>query len=88
MDYLPITEQLLDLLQTRGVTTRKDAMGGGGGGFCCIKDRKVFFLDTDASPFEVAVSCARAVHRTIGDLESIYLLPIVRDFIDKYGPTE
>jgi hypothetical protein len=88
MDYQAITEQLLNLLQAQGVIVRKDAMGGGGGGLCWIKDKKIFFYDTDVSAFEAAVRCARAVHRVIGDLESIYLKPMVRDFIDKYGPIE
>ena len=86
MDHQDIINHLLKLLKEHGVTVRQDAMGGGGGGICDIKDKKIFFYDTDSSSFDMAVSCARAAKQIIPDLESIYIKPAVRDFIDKYAP--
>lgn len=83
-----ITEQLMALLSEQGVKIRKEAMGGGGGGLCDFKDAQVFFYDVDSSSFEMALSCSKAVRHVIGDLESIYLKPAVRDFIDKFAPNE
>lgn len=85
MDYQMITEKLLDLLAERDVVIRKESMDGGGAGLCCFKEQKTFFYDPDSSPFEIAVSCAEAALSEIEDLESIYLRPVVRDFIDKYA---
>jgi hypothetical protein len=88
MDHQTITEQLISLLGEQGVKIRKEAMGGGGGGLCDFKDKQVFFYDVDSSSFETALSCSKAVRQVIGDLESIYLKPAIRDFIDKFSPDE
>ncbi len=85
MDYITITQQLLALLAERGVEVRKEPMGGGQGGLCCFKDKRVFFLDQDSDSLEMAASCARAIGKTIEDIEGIYLKPAIREFIDKYG---
>ena len=50
---------------------------------CVFRDRKVFFFDTDAGMYETACHCARAVYQTVGDLETIYLKPAVREFINE-----
>lgn len=85
MDYESISDELIELLTRQGVKIRKEAVGGGGGGFCTIKGQRTLFVDTEASWFDTAMMCAGVVETVIGDLESIYLRPAVRDFIDKYG---
>ncbi len=85
MDPAAISQQLLDLLAEHGVHIRKDSMGGGGGGLCRLNDRDLLLIDRDSSSWETAVVCARAAKSVIIDLESIYLKPAVRDFIDKYS---
>jgi len=76
--------ELFDLLRQQGVVIREDAMGGGGGGFCDINGKHVFFHDTDSSSFDTAIKCAYALKQNVSDLETIYIKPAVRDFIDKY----
>lgn len=85
MNYETIIQQLLGLLEEHGVHIRKDAMGGGGGGLCRLKDQDLMMIDCDSSSLETAAACARAVHAVIPDIESIYLKPVVREFIDKYA---
>ncbi len=76
-----ILEELLALLEANGVTVRNESLGGAGGGLCTIKGSHVFFHDTDASSAEAASTCAEAVTKII-DIESIYLRPEVRDFVE------
>jgi hypothetical protein len=81
MDNKAILDELLDLLEAKGVKIRKDSLGGGGSGLCKIKGEYLFFLDMDSSSYEVAVSCAKAVNEIV-DIETIYLKPEIRDFIE------
>jgi hypothetical protein len=82
MDNKAVLEELLNLLEAKGVKIRKDSLGGGGAGLCKIKDGYLFFVDTDSSSYEVAISCAKAVNEMI-DIETIYLKPEVRKFIEE-----
>ena len=84
METSELLEDLTALLEQTGIEVRKQPMGGGGGGTCRIKDKTVFFLDTECSMLEMAVNCAREVASRI-DIESIYLRPQVRQFLEKYG---
>jgi hypothetical protein len=77
-----ILDELLALLEQNNVTVRMEAMGGGGGGLCKIKDKKVFFVDTEASAADMAASCAQAVNEIV-DIEKVYIRPQVRDFVEK-----
>jgi len=76
-----ILEELLALLEANSVTVRSEPLGGGGGGLCMVKGRPVFFHDTDASSSDAACACAEAAAKTV-DIESVYLRPEVRDFIE------
>jgi hypothetical protein len=84
MTHHDIMSELFELLKQQGVVIREDAMGGGGGGFCDINGKHVFFHDTDSSSFDTAIKCAYALKQSVPDLETIYIKPAVRDFIDKY----
>ena len=72
------------LLEQNDVIIRNESMGGGGGGLCKIKDKTVFFVDTDASSAEMAVICAQAVAEEI-DIEAVYIKPQIRDFLEKHS---
>jgi hypothetical protein len=85
MDDQMITERLLELLSERNVRVRKEPLDGSRAGLCCLKGQKTFIFDPDSPAFEIAVCCAAAAADVIDDLDSIYLRPAVRDFIDKYG---
>jgi len=85
MNTQAILDDLLAVLGTHGVAVRTESMGGGGSGLCTLKDRRIFFVDTDGPLLETAIRAARAVAETV-DLETIYLRPRVRDFIEQYDP--
>lgn len=84
MNRQQISEELLMLLEQNSVAIRREALGGSGGGLCTIKDQSIFFVDTQASSTEVAALCAEAVAKIV-DIESIYIRPEVRQFIEKYA---
>ena len=84
MNQPDMIQQLLVLLEGNGVQIRNDSMGGGGGGLCRLKDKDLLIIDRDSTSLETAIACARALREVIPDIESVYLKPVVRDFIDKY----
>lgn len=79
-----ILEELLSLLETDGISIRREPLGGSGGGLCTIKGEPIFFIDTQASSAETAGHCAEAVKKLV-DIENIYIRPEVREFIETFG---
>lgn len=84
MDSQAILEELVLLLEGQGVCVRHEAMGGGGGGLCKLKDKEVFFVDTEARMAEMISLCAAAVRERV-DIETVYLRPVIRDIIEASG---
>ncbi|AQT69146.1 hypothetical protein STSP2_02333 [Anaerohalosphaera lusitana] len=82
MDVDQILEDLLIVLESADVSLKREPMGGGGGGLCRIKDRLVFYVDTDAPALLNAENVAVAA-ADVTDLDLIYLRPEVRDFVEK-----
>lgn len=82
-----IVDELTGLLERQGVEIRTVSLGGGGGGLCRIKGKYTFFIDSDAATAETAGLCAEAVVRLI-DIESVYLKPEVREFVEKYSASD
>ncbi len=82
MNERNILEELLTLLEANGVKIRNEPLGGGGGGLCTIKGEHFFFVDTQAAAAETAALCAQAVSGLV-DIDSIYLKPQIREFIEK-----
>jgi len=85
MNEQRILEELLMLLEANGVTIRREPLAGGAGGLCSINGKNILFLDSQASSVENASFAAEAVAKLI-DIENIYLLPEIRDFIESHGP--
>jgi len=83
MDEKTILEYLLGLLEGNSVAIRTEPMGGRGGGLCKLKNKTVFFVDSEASTADIAVLAAHAVTELV-DLEAIYIVPQVRDFLEKH----
>ena len=52
-------------------------------GFCIIKNRKLFILDKTKSTFEKNTIVASFLSKAITD--DIYIMPAVREFIQKYA---
>ncbi len=84
MEEQRILDELLALLTTGGVTIRSEPLGGAGGGLCAVRGQNVFFLDTQAGSGESAALCAEAVAKVL-DIESIYIRPEVRRFIEEHS---
>ena len=79
-----ILDEITKLLETHGVEIRREDLGGSGGGLCVIQGRSVFFLDEQASIEDQLDACAEAVAKVM-DLETCYMKPQVREYIDARG---
>ena len=84
MNEQRILEELLALLEANGVAIRTEPLGGSGGGLCTIKGRPTFFVDAQAASSDVAALCAEALPK-VTDVESIYIRPEVRQFIENHN---
>jgi hypothetical protein len=84
MNEQSILEELLALLEANQVKIRREPLGGGGGGLALMKGQNIFFVDTEATCTEVASLCAEAVAKLV-DIETIYLRPEVRQFIENHA---
>ncbi len=87
METQVILQQLLDMLSENGIKVRSEPLGGLGGGLCKLKDRHIFYVDTDGSAAHRAHAAAIAI-RQIVDIEAVYLRPQVREFIENAGPAD
>ena len=87
MNEQSILDELLALLEAKGVTIRNEPLGGSGGGFCTIKDQRIFFVDTQASSIVSAAICAEAVSKVV-DVEQVYIKPLIRRFIENNSNKE
>jgi hypothetical protein len=83
MNDLRILEELLALLEANRVKIRNEPLGGQGGGLAMMRGENIFFVDTDSPSAEVATLCAEAVGKLV-DIETIYLRPEVRRFIESH----
>jgi len=84
MNERQILEELLLLLEGKGVIIRRERLGGGGSGLCNLRGKRIFFVDTESSTAESAAVCADAVSKLV-DIEQIYIRPEVREYIEKHG---
>lgn len=84
MNDQQILEELISLLESKGVIIRSEPLGGTGGALCKLKGQTIFFVDTQASSGAAAVICAAAVAELV-DIENVYILPGIREFIEHYG---
>ncbi len=84
MNEQRILEELAMLLEANGVEIRREPLAGGAGGLCTVAGRNLFFLDTQGSSIEVASAAAEAVAKLV-DIESIYLRPEIRQFIESHS---
>ncbi len=86
MDDEAVLDVLLDILrQSSNLEIRKVPMGGQGGGLCRLKDKVLFYVDSDVSAGEMLAITAGAVGRVV-DVDSIYLRPQIREVIEQYCP--
>lgn len=84
MNEQRILEELLALLEAKGVKIRNEPLGGSGGGLCTVKGQQILFVDTQASSADSAAICADAVSKSL-DIERLYIRPEVRQFIENHS---
>jgi len=84
MNEQTILEELLALLAANRVKIRSEPLGGRGGWLAVMKGEDIFFVDTEAPNAEVAALCADAVTKLL-NIETIYLRPDVRQFIERHA---
>jgi hypothetical protein len=83
MEERAIIEELLAMLEHNDIAVRTEPMGGRGGGLCKLKDKTLFFVDSEASAADTAAICARTVGQLL-EIEKMYIKPQVRDFIEEH----
>jgi hypothetical protein len=81
MNEQRILDELLEILESNGVTLRHEPLGGGAGGLCTVKSRHIFFADTQSSSADVAAAAAEAIRKVV-DIEKVYMRPEIREFIE------
>ena len=81
MNSQQILEDLLLILEENDVEIRKESIAGSAGGLCSIKGKNIFFLDTLAPSLDSASTAARVIDRLL-DIETIYIRPELRQFIE------
>jgi len=75
--------ELLDLAEKLQIEVRREFLQGRGAGLCTLHGRKVLFIDSDASLADQIDQTAEAL-ASIGPFDDLYLLPQIRQLIDKY----
>ena len=87
MNAQTILEELIGLLEANCVKSRREPLGGSVGGLCKVKGETILFLDTQSQPAKLAAVCAEAVLKVV-DIETIYIRPEVRQFIENHRNTK
>ena len=82
MDEHHILKTLVDLLEANRIKVRRELLEDGPGGLCRIGRKRILFLDSRAQPNDQAKICASALAEVV-DIDNIYLLPDVREFVEK-----
>ena len=87
MDERHILKTLIDLLEANRIKIRREFLEDGPGGLCRIGKERILFLDSRAQPDDQAEACAAALAEVV-DIDNIYLLPDVREFVENITDTE
>ena len=74
---------LLELAESAGLEVRKEYLGGDGGGLCILRGKRILFVDSAADSAEQIAHTAQALAR-LPELATMYVLPQVREELDKY----
>jgi hypothetical protein len=81
MDERHILKTLIDLLEANRIKIRRELLEDGSGGLCRIGKERILFLDSRAQPEDHAEACAAALAEVV-DINNIYLLPDIREFVE------
>jgi len=78
-----LLQALLEVAEKAGIEVRQAALGGQGGGLCVLRGKKILFIDVSADLAEEIARTAEAL-ADLEDLEQQYLLPQVRQVLQKH----
>ena len=81
MDEHHILKTLIDLLEANRIKSRKELLDDSPGGLCRTGEERSHVLDSRALPANQAEACAAALVEVV-DIDNIYLLPDVREFVE------
>ena len=84
MDSEEQLQELLDLAERLGIKVRYVSLGDGGGGICTIRGEQVLFVDNAADSLERVAQTAAALAERV-DVSEVYVLPEVREALERYG---
>ena len=85
--------ELCLLAERLGLEVRRESLDGAPGGLCVLRGRAMVLLDESLPATEqtevLAAALAQAGHmspsQTAADLESVYILPEVRQYLDRFA---
>lgn len=83
MDEQRQLTELLDLAERLGVEVRQVPLDGQGGGICLLRGNLVLFVDTNAVIGDQIAKTAAAMGAIEG-IEDSYVLPEVRELLERY----
>ena len=74
---------LLDLAEKAGIELRHETLGGEGGGLCVLRGKKILFIDETAVLADRIARTAAALS-SLEEIEDSFILPQVRQVLEKY----
>ena len=83
MQNQELISAMLELAENAGLEVRKEYFGGDGGGLCILRGKRILFVDTAADTAEQVARTAAALAK-LPELDSMFILPQVREELDKY----
>jgi len=79
-------DALLTAAEEIGLAVRREPLGGEGGGYCVLRGQRVLFVDTTAD-LETRYERTLAALSRLPEIDQRYLLPEVRDDIERQQET-
>ncbi len=76
---------VLELLDKLDIEVRFESLDGNGGGACKLRHKLMVVIDLDSEPDE-RYSTALSALKLVTDLDDVYVLPEVRNDLDKSSP--
>jgi hypothetical protein len=83
MQNQELISAMLDLAENAGLEVRKEYFDGDGGGLCILRGKRILFVDTAADAAEQVARTAAALAK-LPELDTMFILPQIREELDKY----
>ena len=83
MDSQDLLEHLLELASQLDISIRRTDLGGSGGSLINLRGRQILFIDTLADPQDQLERIIPDFAR-LPSLDQIYIIPELRELLDKH----